>query len=222
MLEVLSVLLYAPWIYVIVVTSVLLDVFVPLLPSGALVVAAATIAANTAPGIAGLPAPNPGSHLPELFLLILCAVTASVVGDLCAYRLGRSGGRRFAAAISRSRRLSQAQHRLGSALALGGGLLVVLARFAPAGRAVVSLGAGATHRRAKDFLPWSALAAVVWTGYSVGVGYLGGQLLGASWVSTGLSLLALFLAGAFAARVLRRPSAPTTATAPAPATAPVS
>ena len=88
---------------------------------------------------------------------------------------------------------------------------------APAGRALVSLGAGATHRRAREFLPWSAVAAVVWTGYSVGVGYVGGQLLGASWLSTGLSVLTLFAAGCVAARALRssRASEPPSAT-PAP------
>lgn len=204
MLETLGVLLYAPWIYVVVAASILLDVFVPLLPSGAVVVSAATIAAGTAADVAGLPDPNAGARLPELFLLALCATTASVLGDLAAYRLALRGGRRFHRAIAASRRLSTAQQRIGTALARGGGSLVVLARFAPAGRAVVSLGAGAARRRARDFLPWSALAAVTWTAYSLGLGYLGGQLLGASWISTALSLLALALAGVLAAALLRR------------------
>ncbi|MGP3971199.1 DedA family protein [Streptomyces sp. 6N223] len=203
--ETLGMLLYAPWIYVIVAVSILLDVFVPVLPSGALVVTAATVAAGTAADVAGLPSPD--SHLPpQLFLLILCAACASFVGDLVAYRLAMHGGRRFSDAIARSRRLTAAQERIGAALARGGGSLVVLARFAPAGRALVSLGAGATHRRAREFLPWSALAAVAWTGYSVGLGYLGGQLLGASWFATGFSLLALVAAGLLAARLLRTPS----------------
>ncbi len=201
--ETLGILLYAPWIYVIIGVSVLLDVFLPVLPSGALVVTAATVAAGTAADVAGIPSPYPDSRLPQLFLLVLCATTASIVGDLLAYRLALRGGRRFGHAIARSRRLSVAQRRLETALSRGGGPLVVLARFAPAGRAVVSLGAGVARRRARDFLPWSALAAVVWTCYSVGVGYLGGQLLGASWFATGLSLVALAAAGLVAARVLR-------------------
>ena len=208
MQDTLGTLLYAPWIYVIVAVSVLLDVFVPLLPSGALVVTAATAAAGTAADVAGLPTPGPHPHLPQLFLLVLCAITASVLGDLLAYAAALHGGRRFGDSIVRSRRLSAAAQRLDLALTRGGGPLVVLARFAPAGRAVVSLGAGVTRRRKREFLPWSALAAVVWTGYSVGVGYLGGQLLGASWFSTGLSLLALLAAGVFAVRLLRRAPAP--------------
>ncbi|MYV70789.1 hypothetical protein GT043_33615, partial [Streptomyces sp. SID2131] len=109
-------------------------------------------------------------------------------------------------AIARSRRLSLAQERLGTALARGGGLLVVLARFAPAGRSVVSLGAGAAKRRSKEFLPWSALAGVTWASYSVGLGWLGGQWMGATWFSAGVSTLALFLAGGLAAYLLRRPA----------------
>ncbi|ARQ71022.1 DedA family protein [Streptomyces marincola] len=204
MQETLGILLYAPWIYVIVAVSILLDVFVPFLPSGVLVVTAATAAAGTAADVAGLPTPGPDQALPHLFLLVLCATTASVVGDLLAHRLALRGGRRFDSAIARSRRLDAAQQRLATALrGRRGGPLVVLARFAPAGRAVVSMGAGVARRRTREYLPWSALAAVVWTGYSVGVGYLGGHLLGVSWLSTGLSLIALIGAGFVAARLLR-------------------
>ncbi|RMI33076.1 DedA family protein [Streptomyces triticirhizae] len=209
MQETLGILLYAPWIYVAVVLSITLDVFFPVLPSGALVVTAAAVAANRAAEVTALPEPpSPDGPLPQIALLVVCAITASVVGDLLAYRLARRGGRRYGSAIARSRRLSRAQERLEDTLARGGGALVVLARFAPAGRAVVSLGAGVTDRRARDFLPWSTLAALAWTAYSVGVGYLGGQLLGATWLSAGLSLLALVFAGVVAARVLRnRPAA---------------
>ncbi|NUP21111.1 MAG: hypothetical protein HOZ81_34595, partial [Streptomyces sp.] len=104
----------------------------------------------------------------------------------------------------RSRRLTAAQERLGGALARGGGALVVLARFAPAGRSVVSLGAGATHRSARDFLPWSALAGLTWAVYSVALGYFGAQWLGATWLATGVSVAALFGAGAVATYLVRR------------------
>ncbi|MFC7920293.1 DedA family protein [Streptomyces cinereoruber] len=194
-----------PWIYPVVATSILLDVFLPVLPSGFLVITAAT-AATAATATAASP------DVPSLLALLLCAATASVLGDFLAYRLARRGGARLDRAIARSRRLSLAQERLGTALARGGGPLVVLARFAPAGRSVVSLGAGAAKRRSKEFLPWSALAGVTWASYSVGLGWLGGQWLGATWFSAGVSTLALFLAGGLAAYLIRRPAA-----APAPA-----
>ncbi|MEV0095139.1 VTT domain-containing protein [Streptomyces sp. NPDC050738] len=206
MLESVGALTSSPWIYAVVALSVVLDVFVPLLPSGVLVITAATAAAAGSTTVAG----EVPHNVPDLLFLTLSAATASVVGDLVAYRLAWRGGARLDRAIARSRRLTSAQERLGTALARGGGILVVIARFAPAGRSVVSLGAGAAHRKAKEFLPWSALAGVAWAVYSVGLGYFGGQWLGASWLGTAVSVLALFGAGTLAALLMRRP-APTPA-----------
>ncbi|MEV6176289.1 DedA family protein [Streptomyces sp. NPDC052016] len=190
----------APWIYALVALSVLLDVFLPVLPSGVLVIAAATAAAAGSGAATGLVA----HEVPDILVLILSAATASVLGDLAAYRLAWRGGERLDRAISRSRRLTTAQERLGGALARGGGALVVLARFAPAGRSVVSLIAGAAHRRPRDFLPWSALAGLSWAGYSVALGYFGAHWLGATWLATGVSVVALSGAGAAAAYLMRR------------------
>jgi membrane protein DedA with SNARE-associated domain len=203
----------SPWIYAMIALSVLLDVFLPVLPSGVLVIAAATAAAaGTGAAADAVPVPH---EVPSILALIASAAAASVVGDLVAYRLAWLGGERLDRAISRSRRLTTAQERLGHALARGGGALVILARFAPAGRSVVSLGAGAAHRRARDFLPWSALAGLSWAAYSVALGYYGAQWLGATWLATGVSLAALFGAGAGAAYVMRRqPGAAAEATAP--------
>ncbi|MEV0171216.1 VTT domain-containing protein [Streptomyces sp. NPDC050803] len=180
----------SPWIYGVVALSILLDVFVPVLPSGVLVIMAATAAAA-----------GTAAEVPDILALTLCAATASVLGDLVAYRLAWHGGAR---AIARSRRIRSAQERLGAALARGGGALVVLARFAPAGRSVVSLGAGAARHRARDFLPWSALAGLSWATYSVALGYFGAQWMGRSWLATGVSLGALAAAGAGATYLVRR------------------
>ncbi|WTW17202.1 VTT domain-containing protein [Streptomyces sp. NBC_00019] len=187
-------------IYAMVAASVLLDVFLPVLPSGVLVITAATAAAA---GTGAATGKVPG-EVPDLLLLTVVAATASVLGDLVAYRLAWRGGARLDRAIARSRRLTSAQERLGSALARGGGPLVVLARFAPAGRSVVSFVAGAAHRRVREFLPWSALAGLAWAAYSVALGYYGAQWLGTTWLATGVSVLALSAAGAGAAFVMRR------------------
>ncbi|MFE6742115.1 DedA family protein [Streptomyces tubercidicus] len=211
MLEDLGSLSGTPWVYVIVSLSIVLDVFVPILPSGILVIAAATTAAGTgtaADAVGGVEVTatvHSGAHVAEMLPLMLCAATASVLGDMVAYRLARRGGDRFDRAIGRSRRLTTAQQRLGTALTRGGGGIVVLARFAPAGRSVVSLGAGVAHRTVREFLPWSALAGLAWAVYSVSLGYFGGHWLGTSWVSTALSVVALFAAGSAAAFLMRRP-----------------
>ncbi|MEU5519535.1 VTT domain-containing protein [Streptomyces sp. NPDC052079] len=196
-MESLGSLLGSPWIYAVVALSVLLDVFLPVLPSGVLVITAATAAAA-----------GTATDVPDILVLTLCAATASVLGDLVAYRLAWRGGPRLDRAIARSRRLSRAQERLGAALARGGGALVVLARFAPAGRSVVSLGAGAARHRARDFLPWSAVAGLSWATYSVALGYFGAQWLGATWLATAVSVGALFAAGTAAGFLMRRKPQP--------------
>lgn len=182
-----------PWIYALVGLSVLLDVFLPVLPSGVLVISAATAGSSA-----------PGDGLLDVFALLMCAATASCLGDLMAYRLAFRGGDWFENRVAGSRRLSSAHERLGQVLTGGGGALVVLARFAPAGRSVVSLGAGAARRRPREFVPWSALAGLCWATYSVGLGWVGGKWLGASWLGTTMSFVALVGAGAFAAYVFRR------------------
>ncbi|MFF9766237.1 DedA family protein [Streptomyces sp. NPDC053086] len=200
MFESVGALAAGPWIYAVVAVSVLLDVFLPVLPSGVLVITAGTAAAAGSGAATG----RVPHEVPDILALILSAATASVLGDLVAYRLAWRGGERLDRAIARSRRLTTAQERLGDALARGGGALVVLARFAPAGRSVVSFCAGAAHRRARDFLPWSALAGLSWAAYSVALGYYGAQWLGATWLATGVSVAALFGAGAAAGYVMRR------------------
>jgi membrane protein DedA with SNARE-associated domain len=200
-LESVGALTGSPWIYAVIAVSILLDVFLPVLPSGVLVITAATAAAGSATATGAVP-----RSVPDILALVLCAATASVLGDLVAYRLAWRGGDRLDRVIARSRRLTRAQERLGEVLARGGGVLVVVARFAPAGRSVVSLGAGAAHRRVRDFLPWSVLAGLAWAGYSVALGYFGGQWLGATWLATAVSVGALFVAGAGAAYLVRRPA----------------
>lgn len=195
MLGRLDSLLDSPWMLAVVGASVLLDVFVPVLPSGVLLIAAATA------GTAGSDALRDTEDVVEL---MLCAAAASCLGDLAAYRLAWHGGNWLDRRLSHSRRLAAAQQRLGRVLQRGGGRLVVLARFAPAGRSVVSLGAGATHRRPAEFLPWSALAGLAWSAYGVGFGFIDGEWLGATWPATAVSLAALVAGGVLATYLVRR------------------
>lgn len=201
MFDQLGSVLSSPWVYPLVAVSILLDVFLPVLPSGALLIAAATA------GTAGH-----AFQIVEIGSLLLCAAAASCLGDFAAYRLAWKGGDWIARRMERSRKLAMAQERLSAVLQSGGGRLVILARFAPAGRSVVSIAAGAAHRRVTEFLPWSALAGVAWAGYSVGLGYLGGQWLGSSWFAAAASFCALVGAGAVASRVFRRKPGQATST----------
>lgn len=53
----------------------------------------------------------------------------------------------------------------------------------------------------------------------MGLGYFGGRWLGSTWFGTAVSVLALFVAGALAAFVVKRPSTRTATTAEAEAEA---
>lgn len=203
MLESVGSLTGGPWIYAVVALSVLLDVFLPVLPSGVLIITAATAAAAARGG--GRAGDARGAVHPGADPLGGHGLGTGRPGRV-PHRLAR---RRTSRPRDRPlRRLTSAQERLGGALARSsGGILVVIARFAPAGRSIVSFAAGTAHRRVREFLPWSALAGVAWAGYSVALGYFGGQWLGASWLATGVSLLALCAAGSGAAFLMRRPAA---------------
>ena len=114
-------LIDSQWMLALVGVSVLLDVFLPVLPSGVLLITAAT---------AGTAGSNGVRDVEDIIELMLCAAVASCLGDLAAYRLAWRGGDWLHRRIARSRRLANAQERLGQVLLTGGGRLVVLARFA--------------------------------------------------------------------------------------------
>ncbi|MFD8592948.1 DedA family protein [Streptomyces sp. NPDC059637] len=192
MLEPLGSLLESQWMYALVALSVVLDVFLPVLPSGVLVVTAVTaVGAGTADGPV------------RILLLLLCTAAASCLGDYAAFRLARRRSEHLERLLARSKRLTRAQERFGKVLSRGGATLFLLARFAPAGRSVLSLGAGSVERGSREFLCWSGLAGIAWAGYSVGLGYLGSTWIDVPWLTPLLSVLAFFGTGALAARALR-------------------
>ncbi|MEV6057612.1 VTT domain-containing protein [Streptomyces sp. NPDC052107] len=194
----MSSLIGSPWAFAIVALSVLLDVFLPVLPSGVLLISAAT---------AQTTGHNAQHGVRDVVELLFCAAVASCLGDLAAYRLAWHSGPWFQRRMRRTRRWAVGQERIEEALAGGGGSLVLIARFAPAGRSVMAIGAGAARRRAAEFLPWSALAGMVWAASGVSLGYLGGQWLGATWLATGVSVAAFFGAGLLTTVAFRREQA---------------
>lgn len=87
----------------------------------------------------------------------------SPVGYLVASRL--LGGERGLRARSWAQRTLQHY----------GTRLLIVARFVPGGRTAVTLTAGLTHYPAGRFRAAVAVAAVLWTGYALGIGALGGR-----------------------------------------------
>ncbi len=174
----------SPWIYAVVALSVLLDVFLPVLPSGVLVITAATAAAAST-----------AAYVPDILVLTLCAATASVLGDLVAYRLAWRGGARLDRALARSagcgpRRNVSARRWPGAAAASSSspGSRRRAARWSPS-----APGPPATAPATSSLVRPGGLHL---GGYSVALGYFGGQWLGATWLAAAVSVGALLAAGA--------------------------
>lgn len=184
-------LLASPWVYLVVMALIMCDVYLPVLPSGTSLIVA-TVYAHTG-------ATN------ELALLG-CAALASTTGDWLAFRLASRGSGRLRARLARRPSLARADDRLRSMLRHHTGRSVVFARFVPAGRCVVTFACGSDPDiSARRFQPWSAVAAICWATYTVGLGYLNALLFHTTWISAVVAVVALFTVGMLLART--RPAA---------------
>lgn len=183
-------LLASPWVYVVVMALIMCDVYLPVLPSGTSLIVA-TVYAHT-------------GATSELALLG-CAALASTAGDWLAFRLASRSGR-IRARLARRPRLARVDGRLRRTLRHHTGRSVVFARFVPAGRCVVTFACGSDPEiTVRRFQPWSALAAVCWATYTVGLGYLNALLFHTTWISAVVAVVALFTVGMLLART--RPAA---------------
>lgn len=168
-----------------------LDGVLPMIPSEVVVLAASALA------------PNP--------LLIVVATALGVfIGDHLAYGLSRSVvGPRL---IRRSQRVSRAVDKTAGRLDRRAGLLIVASRFLPGGRVTMNLACGTTRVPLRRFSPASAIAALAWAAYTVGLGYAGGAAFaGNPLLGVGVGLGLSFVFGA----VLKLFSRPARSGAPA-------
>ncbi|GGK39711.1 hypothetical protein GCM10010124_35450 [Pilimelia terevasa] len=162
--------LASPWAYVLIAVSIAGSAVFPPLPSEAMLVTAMGLAA------AG-----------ELHLAAVCATCAggAVLGDSAAYALGRTlTGRRGGTgrAASALRWLRERQPSWGPGLIVGG-------RFVPGGTMAVGISAGLLRYPLRRYLPYSALGALVWAVYGVGLGFLGHAFFpGRPWAGVALAL----------------------------------
>lgn len=150
----------SPWTYAAVFAIAALDAVFPVVPSETAVITAGVIAAA---GDLSLP------------LVIVCAAAGAFVGDNTSYGIGAKLSERTARRLlggERGRRgLAWAKRTLDER----GGLLIVVARFIPAGRTATTLAAGLVSYPWRRFLMFDAIAVVFWACYSALVGYFGGK-----------------------------------------------
>ena len=148
------------WAYVIVFLFALLDALIPIVPSETSVITAGVVASQ--------------GDL-NIMLVILFAAAGAFAGDNISYFLGNRYGRRINDRFFTS---DKAQKRIGWAqrqVEERGGELIVIARFIPGGRTVVTLSAGTLGYPWRRFVLFDAIAASIWALYAALLGYVGGH-----------------------------------------------
>ena len=161
--------------------GVLIGSIVPIVPTGAVVGAAAAIAVSS--GSMSLP------------LVILLSVVGALLGDFATFAVAHAGS----SAAQRWVTGRQSPERLAAARAQferRGWVLIVVGRVMPAGRIPVLLAAGALEYPWRRLVPAAALGCVLWAIAYAALGVLSGGLFDDPVLATVLAaVLVLVLAG---------------------------
>jgi membrane protein DedA with SNARE-associated domain len=161
--------------------GVLIGSIIPIVPTGAVVGAAAAIAVST--GSMSLP------------LVLLLSTLGALLGDFVTFAVAHAGS----SAAQRWVTGRQSPERLAAARAQfqrRGGLLIVVGRILPAGRIPVLLAAGALEYPWRRLVPAATLGCVLWAiAYAVLGVFSGGLFDDPVLASVLAALLVLVLAG---------------------------
>ncbi len=167
-----------------------LDAVVPVLPSETAIVALGVATA--------------GSFDPRLLLMVVLAACGACVGDNVCYLIGRHFGPwvdgRFFSSERGIRRRNWAQ----TTLERFGARLIIVCRFIPGGRTVVTFTCGAVGYPWRRFFPITVVSGVIWATYAFAIGRIGGRAFATKpWLGLVLAL-GLVFAVSLAAEVIRR------------------
>ena len=200
--------LASQWLLLVIVGLAVVDALLPMVPSEALIIAAGVGAAA-------------GDQ--NLIAVIAAASLGSFVGELTAFVLGRGFGGALRGRLTPGTPRAELFARSERTLTTRGGLILLTARYIPAGRTVAALAAGAIRFPVRRFVGYSALGASMSAAYVAMLGFLGGATFaGDPLVALAVSLSIGTAIGSAAGLVrrLRSNSSPVLEPAPAPAPAP--
>ncbi|HEY4421836.1 MAG TPA: VTT domain-containing protein [Pseudonocardia sp.] len=166
--------------YPAVFGGVLLGSLVPVVPTGAVVGAAAAIATTT-------------DHL-SLPIVVLLATVGALLGDLATFgvaRVGSDAALRWVARGQPPERLAAARTRF----ATHGWQLVVVGRLVPAGRIPVLLAAGTLGYPWRRLVPAVVAACLLWATAYAALGIVSGGLFDNPLIATLLAALLVLVVG---------------------------
>lgn len=172
--------------YLVVAGGVLLGSVLPVVPTGAIVGAAAATAMT--------------SSALSLPVVLLLSFAAALLGDLVTFAVARLAGDPVRAAVAGGRlggaRTAARIERMRGAFAERGWLVVLVGRVAPAGRVPTLIAAAVSGMTWAKLVPAVAAGAVLWTLLYGVLGVLTGNLTDSSVVA---ALLAIGLVAVVAA-----------------------
>jgi membrane-associated protein len=149
----------SPWTYAFLFAIAALDVIFPIVPSETSVILAGVLASTG-----------------DLILVLVIAVAAAgaILGDNTSYWIGRTLGDRIVARFfkgERRKRVDWAEKQVKER----GGYLIVVGRFIPGGRTVITLACGLLEMPWRRFISFDVAAGLVWASYAALLGYFGGR-----------------------------------------------
>jgi membrane-associated protein len=150
----------SPLTYLAVLGACALDAVLPIVPSEAVVIAAAVLATK--------------GEL-SIWLIALAAAAGGFLGDTGSYVVGRTAGATAARRLFRSPKAKGRLTWAGKALDRHGATIIVVARFVPGGRTATTFTAGMVQLPWPRFAAADAVGATLWAAYAAGLGYLGGE-----------------------------------------------
>ncbi len=150
----------SPLTYLLIIGVTAGDAVFPLFPAEVVVITASVLAAN--------------GRL-QIVLVALAAIAGAVLGDNCAYGLGRGGLRRLADRLLHSPGFQDKLRWARGQLQSRGAWIIIIARFIPGGRTATTYVAGTLRMQwRRRFLPADTAAGTIWSLYACALGYFGG------------------------------------------------
>ena len=192
--------------YSVLFGGVLLGSIIPVVPTGAVVGAAAAFAMTT--DSFGLP------------LVLAVATVAALLGDLVTFAVCRFGGPAAVRWVARGQHVERIDE-VREQFRVHGWQIIVIGRLLPAGRIPVLLAAGALAYPWRRLLPASVLACLLWAVAYAMLGVVSGGIFDSPLVATLLATLLILVVSAVINLVVarrRRASSDDTTSAPTPPT----
>jgi membrane-associated protein len=171
----------SPWAYIVMAVILIIDGFFPFVPGETGVVTLAAL------GAAG--------HGPVVWIVLVVAVVATMIGDAIAFVIGRRIG------ISRwgwmrRPRVTRAFTWAAAGLLRRPVVFLMAAKFVPFARVAVTMTAGAGRLPVRRYVPISFAASTVYTSYHVIVAVFFGTTFAATpLLGAGIAILAVIVFG---------------------------